>query len=158
MKAPAFLFVSMAFVLSAAAGVAGCQAVRHSAATASTRPDAAEMPVAGTFDNHAQVWQSHENASPVPPHVVLTIDAANDQWSIWHVHLDAAVAAMDASWAMRRSGGTGGPTVRTPYRALSANPAGGKDFDARQWAVLDACALTAAPSRQAFRATANAAA
>ncbi|MGA9828144.1 MAG: hypothetical protein WBQ57_07390, partial [Rhodanobacteraceae bacterium] len=157
MKRLAFQFAQIALALLAVAGMPGCHDLRDSLASASTRADITAVTMTGTFDNHAQVWQSRATASPAPPHVILTIDPATEHWSIWQVHLDT-VTAMDASWAMQRTSGADGMTTLVPYRALVAKPAYGKDFDARQWAALDACALKAVAAKQAFRAEANAAA
>ncbi|HEY0230942.1 MAG TPA: hypothetical protein VGC55_06805 [Dokdonella sp.] len=105
------------------------------------------LPVAGAlfegvFDNHEQVWLARESAgSAAPPHVVVTIEpTAQADWSIWRIHLDAAVP-LDAVWAMQRIG-AGETASLLPHRAMDASiAANAAAFDARLWVPLDACAL-----------------
>jgi len=96
----------------------------------------------GVFDNHEQVWQTRAAAgNAAPPHVVVTIEPTGQaDWSIWRIHLDAAVP-LDAVWAMQRIG-TGDAASLVPHRALDASiAANAATFDVRQWVPLDACAL-----------------
>ena len=97
----------------------------------------------GEFDNHEQVWAARDNAATAiaAPHVVITLASTpHPDWSVWHIHLDAATP-LDATWAMQVVDAPGGTRLLLPYRALVAEPAMDAKFDARQWTVLDACAL-----------------
>jgi len=102
----------------------------------------------GEFDNHAQVWLARESgaSAAVPPHVVVTIEPADGDWSIWRIRLDSA-PPLEATWAMRTSTAADGTTVWTPHRALGAIPAATAKFDAQLWTPLDACALRGALSK-----------
>ena len=106
-------------------------------------PGTGAMPAGSAeYDNHEQVWTAAQSAALAVPHVVLSMQAQPDaEWSIWDVRVDGTTP-LQARWAMRRAGGKG-DAMLVPYRALVAAPAIGKDFDATQWAALDACALHA---------------
>lgn len=110
----------------------------------------------GEFDNHEQVWQAGDHRAAAPPHLVVIITAlpARD-WFLWQLHLDAATP-LDATWAMHRAGTADGSVTLTPYRAMVAKPATGEDFDASQWAVLEACTLRGTPDAKGWRAKAEA--
>ncbi|MGN6519625.1 MAG: hypothetical protein ACTHK2_09410 [Dokdonella sp.] len=99
-------------------------------------------PMPGTYDNHEQVWSARENPSLIaPPHVLVAIaDAPREGWMVWDVRLDAATP-LEATWALRETADSDGSITWLPYRTTVAQPARGKDFDAAQWAPLDACAL-----------------
>ena len=119
--------------------VAACHDVRRMPAPGakSAPPPAAQ----GVYDNHAQVWQSHESApgEAQPPHVVVTIDATSQpDWALWHVRLDAN-PPIEATWAIRSVTQADGGLSLVPHRPLAATLA--PSFDAQQWAALDACAL-----------------
>lgn len=125
-----------------ASSLFGC----HSGLLATRAPGASapEIVLAGTaeYDNHEQVWTAAQSAALAVPHVVLSTQAQHgEEWSIWDVRVDGATP-LQARWAMRRTAGKGGASL-VPYRSLIAAPAIGKDFDAAQWAALDACALHA---------------
>ncbi len=97
----------------------------------------------GEFDNHEQVWATRENAATaiVAPHIVITLaPTPHEDWSVWHIHLDAATP-LDATWAMQVVDAPAGKRMLLPYRALVAEPAMGAKFDAKQWTPLEACAL-----------------
>ena len=119
--------------------VAACHDVRRAPAPgAKSAPSPAAQ---GIYDNHAQVWQSHESApgAAQPPHVVVTIDATSQpDWAIWHVRLDAN-PPIEATWAIRSVTQADGGVSLVPHRPLAATLA--PSFDAQQWAALDACAL-----------------
>ncbi|HKE49077.1 MAG TPA: hypothetical protein VKB52_13515 [Rhodanobacteraceae bacterium] len=126
---------SIAIVLAALA-LAACQSA--SVRKPKSSPAAAQA-LAGTYDNHEQVWRAREAAqgAAVPPHIVVSIEPTSQaEWSLWHVHLDAA-QPLDATWAMRKADAS----TWIPHRATAA-PA--PAFDAQQWTALDACALRAA--------------
>ncbi|RYD16714.1 MAG: hypothetical protein EOP90_01695 [Lysobacteraceae bacterium] len=101
----------------------------------------AAAPLAGVYDNHAQVWSARgEGEGLAAPHVRVGIEATRDrEWSIWTLQLDAGMP-LEAAWAMRRSE-QAGTLVLVPHRALVTAPARGKAFDPAQWAALDACSL-----------------
>lgn len=142
-----------------AACLAGCQSMPSSAprrAPADTQPAAA---LEGVYDNHEQVWTAREQPGAIaPPHLRVGIEATPDrEWSLWQVRLDAA-APLDAQWAIRRVGQGDGQFMLLPHRALVADPAQGKAFDAKQWAPLDACALRGVGNMQSMRVAADPAA
>lgn len=119
----------------------------------------AEPVLQGEFDNHEQVWLAHEaGANAVaPPHVVVKIDPAQAEWSIWHVRLDAT-PPLETTWAMRKSTSPDGTIILTPHSALAATPAATAKFDAQQWTPLDACALRGTRSAAGLKAQADVAA
>jgi hypothetical protein len=134
-----------------ALSLAACHDVRR-APTPSPATGAAAAAAEGVYDNHAQVWQAHENASGAaqPPHVVVTIDPTNQpDWALWHVHLDAN-PPIDAVWAIHSVKQSDGAPMLVPHRLLVATPA--SVFDAQQWAALDACALRT-PARATIAGT-----
>jgi hypothetical protein len=120
--------------------LAACQTIRHLAPRAAS-PQANPV-LTGEYDNHEQVWSGRENATPVvAPHVVVSIqETPSGDWSTWHVRLDAATP-LEATWAMHRSAAADGSIVMLPHRATVAAPAQGRNFDAKEWVPLDACAL-----------------
>ena len=133
MKRIAFFVLALSLV--------ACQNVRR----APSAPNAAPAPPAsqGIYDNHAQVWQAHERApgAAQPPHVVVTIEPTNQaDWTLWHVHLDAA-PPIEAVWAIHTVGQPDGAVALVPHRPLVAAPAAAPALDAQQWAALDACTL-----------------
>jgi hypothetical protein len=136
MKYLAVIFVALA--------LAACQST-NVRKPASSQTGTGAQAVQGTYDNHEQVWRAAE-ASPAAtraPHVVVSIEATNHaEWSIWHVHLDAA-PPLDATWAMRKTDAA----TMIPHRAMVATPAAATSFDAQQWTPLDACALRSAGAR-----------
>jgi hypothetical protein len=119
----------------------------------------AEPALAGEFDNHEQVWRAREASagSIAPPHVVVTIEPAREEWSIWRIRLDAA-PPLEATWAMRRTTASDGTAIWTPHRALGTAPAPAAKFDAQQWTALDACALRGTLSAAGSKAQADVAA
>lgn len=126
----------------------------------SARPAVVAEPVLnGEFDNHEQVWLAREaGANAVaPPHVVVTIEPAQAEWSIWRIRLDAT-PPLEATWAMRRTTASDGTTTWTPHHALGATPAAAAKFDAQQWTALDACALRGTRSAAGSKAQADVAA
>ncbi|NCT66152.1 MAG: hypothetical protein GXC76_00765 [Rhodanobacteraceae bacterium] len=135
--------------------LAACQspgATRSSVAP----PAVAAVPLAGQFDNHAQVWSARESAAAIAPaHVVVTVEPTPQaDWSLWRIRLDAT-PALEATWAMHHVGGANGAGLLLPHRALLANPADGAAFDARQWAPLEACALRGSVAAADLRVAAD---
>lgn len=145
------------FVLFAATLLAGCQSMPTSS-PARVPAGTPSSPLEGTYDNHEQVWTARERPGEIaPPHLRVGIEPTRaGDWSLWQVHLDAG-APLDATWAMRRIG-EGSALVLLPHRALVADAAGGKAFDAKQWAPLDACALRGIGGATSMRVAADPAA
>lgn len=136
----------------------GCHEIRGGLAVASLSDEDASLPMAGTFDNHEQVWQSRTQQTAAPPHVVLTLEPQPPNgWTLWRVHLDTE-PPLDSTWAMQRRIAADGSVMLTPYRSLTATPGSGKDFEASQWAALDACSLHETSVAYALHANADAAA
>jgi len=136
--------------------LAACQNAAH---TAAVRPDAAPAApaLAGEYDNHEQVWAARAASVAPPPHLLVRIEpAAQEDWSIWYVQLDAT-PPLEARWAMRRLD-TGRGAALIPHRALTANPAVGQAFDRREWAPLGACALRGTAGAGVLRLSADEAA
>ena len=122
--------------------LAACHDVRRAPAS-SAGAKSASPATQGIYDNHAQVWQSHETApgAAQPPHVVVTIEPTNQpDWALWRVHLDAN-PPIEALWAIHAVAQSDGATSLVPHRPLAATPAAAPAFDAQQWAALDACTL-----------------
>jgi hypothetical protein len=127
--------------------LAACQNVRRAEpAVARTSP----LELRGVYDNHEQIWRAREISDAAPPsHVVISIEATREpDWSLWHVHLDAA-QALDTTWAIHRTDSN----MWTPHRAAVVEPAPASAFDALQWTPLDACTLRSATSSPRFSAT-----
>jgi hypothetical protein len=129
------------FMLAAlcALTLAACQTLGRPAAGAASP---ATTSVLGEYDNHEQVWSARETPALIaPPHVRVTIEGTpREEWTIWHLRLDAATP-IEAAWAMRRTTAADGGTAWLPHRPTIAQPGRGKDFDVAQWVALDACAL-----------------
>lgn len=147
------------FLTLAALALAGCQSLSPATSARASLAAPAASNIEGVYDNHEQVWTAREQSSAVaPPHLRIGIEATPDrEWSLWQIHLDAA-SPLDASWAMRRVGQGDGKLVLLPHRALVTNPAQGKDFDRKQWAALDACALRGGGDEASMRVAADPAA
>lgn len=131
--------------------LAACQSTGSTRPSAAT-PVAAQMSLAGQFDNHEQVWSTRENAAAVAsPHVIITVEPTPQaDWSLWRIRLDAT-PALEAVWAMHRT--NDGTLV--PHRALLTNPESGSGFDARQWTPLDACSLRGVVAANGIRVAAD---
>ncbi|MFI4969542.1 MAG: hypothetical protein ACHP7D_05010 [Lysobacterales bacterium] len=138
------------------ASLVACQTLRPGG---SVRAIPSVGSVAGEYDNHEQVWSAHEAAAAVPPpHVAVTIEATpREDWSLWHVSLDAT-PSIAAHWAMQRVVAGDGSALLVPHRAMVATPAAGSAFDPKQWAPLDACALHGADAATGMRLAADPAA
>ena len=120
--------------------LAACHDVRRAPVSAARAAPAASQ---GVYDNHAQVWQAHENVpgTAQPPHVVVTIEPTNQpDWALWHVRLDAN-PPIEALWAIHSVTQADGALAFVPNRPLVATPAAAPAFDLQQWAALDACTL-----------------
>lgn len=140
--------------------VTACQTLQHAGPKRTgTSPVVSGQLLAGEYDNHEQVWSARGAlAAVVAPHIVVALDQARDsEWSVWHVHYDAA-PPLDAVWAMQRSDGGNGTQVLLPHRAVVAAPAMGSAFDARQWTPLAACALRGSVTSTEVRVAADVAA
>lgn len=134
-----------------------CQTLGHLAPGRASSPTG--VAIAGAYDNHEQVWSGREGAASIAsPHVVASVAATTmDDWSTWHIRLDAA-APLEAVWAMHRSVAADGSIVMLPHRAIVAAAAEGRAFDAKQWTPLDACALRGTSDAKGLHLTADAAA
>ncbi|MGH8172764.1 MAG: hypothetical protein ACREPX_06430 [Rhodanobacteraceae bacterium] len=140
--------------------LAGCADLQRSTKSRTARAGAVAAPaLQGEYDNHAQVWKAHEAGSTaaVPPHVVINIEPAQGDWSIWRIRLDAA-PPLEATWAMRASTAADGTMIWTPHSALGGAPAAGAKFEEKQWTPLDACALRGSLSGDGSKAQADVAA
>lgn len=147
------------FLIWAVASLAGCQSMRTAAPGRAPAAAQAAFALEGVYDNHEQVWTAREQGGAiVPPHLRIGIEATPErEWSLWQVQLDAA-SPLDARWAIRRIGQDDGKLVLLPHRALVAEPAQGKAFDAKQWAPLDACTLRGEGGLASMRVAADPAA
>jgi hypothetical protein len=123
--------------------LAACHDVRRAPATSGGAKSAPSVSQ-GVYDNHAQVWQSHETAPGAvqPPHVVVTIEPTNQaDWALWRVHLDAN-PPIEAVWAIQSVTQSDGALTFVPHRLLFAMPTTiVPPFNQAQWAALDACTL-----------------
>jgi hypothetical protein len=139
-----------------AATLAACQSM-PAGRTATARASAAG-PLAGVYDNHAQVWSARgQGAGIAAPHLRVAIESTpGGEWSTWTLQLDSGMP-LEATWAVRRSE-QAGTLVLVPHRALVAAPARGKSFDPAQWAALDACSLRGTMDPSMMRAQADPAA
>lgn len=141
------------------ASLFGCQSMQPAALKRTPASTSSASTLEGVYDNHEQVWTAREQPGAIPPpHLRVGIEATGDrEWSLWQIHLDAA-APLDAQWAVRRVGQGEGKLTLLPHRALVADPAQGKAFDAKQWAPLEACALSGVGDMQSMRIAADPAA
>ena len=151
--------IRIPLLMLVATGLFGCQSMQPAALKRAPAAASAASALEGVYDNHEQVWTAREQPGAMaPPHLRVGIEATTDRaWSLWQVHLDAA-APLDALWAIRRVGQGDGKLLLLPHRALVADPAQGKAFDAKQWAPLDACALHGVGDAQSMRVAADPAA
>ena len=95
----------------------------------------------GEYDNHEQVTLAGAIAVPRVRFEITPLQKPG--WYAWKVKLSGTSELM-ATWVMRSLKRVDGSLELTPYRALAAAPALGKDFDLNQWVALDACALRGA--------------
>jgi hypothetical protein len=98
----------------------------------------------GRFDNRDQVASAQSGAPGQIPHVTVSIEPAPEQdWSLWHVHLEAdAENTFDQTWAMHTQVEHDGSTSLVPYYPFKATaPVTAATFDPQGWLSLEACAL-----------------
>lgn len=106
----------------------------------------------GEYDNHEQVARA--DATQVPRVHFEVSPLPKQGWYAWNVRVSGSTE-LTATWVLRSLKSTDGALQLTPYRALAANPALGKDFDAEQWVALDACALRGTASASTLQVRAD---
>jgi hypothetical protein len=104
----------------------------------SATPIDANALLAGRFDNVAQT-----KADANVPHVVVTIDPAGKEWTLWAVHVETdATTSYDQTWAMQLRKEYDGSYALIPYYQLKQDaPPSASSFDPAGWLSLEACAL-----------------
>ncbi|HQZ62264.1 hypothetical protein [Dokdonella sp.] len=115
-------------------------------------PDAQRAWFDGEYDNHEQVARSDATLVPRVKFEITPLSKAG--WYLWKVRVSGS-SDLTATWIMRSLKSVDGSLQLTPYRALTANPALGKDFDVEQWVALDACALRGAASASGLNVRAD---
>jgi hypothetical protein len=107
----------------------------------------------GEYSNHEQVVQA---LPAVLPRVHITVTPLSKSgWYVWQLTL-AGNPEVAATWVMRSARSGNGDVVMTPFRAVSAAPGMGKNFDIDQWVALDACALQGVATPKGMSARADA--
>ncbi|WP_440223036.1 hypothetical protein ACQQ2N_18455 [Dokdonella sp. MW10] len=91
--------------------------------------------LAGTYDNHEQVWQAGAAASPRVRIEVVPLSRAG--WYGWTTRFEGSGTLV--STLVLRVDMAGDAVTVIPYRGAGAPL--GKAFDPAQWTPLDACAL-----------------
>ncbi len=97
----------------------------------------------GRFDNREQAEKSAGAAEPVP-RVTVTVEATpQDDFTLWHVHLETdPQTSFDQTWAMQSRIEADGSAALIPYYQLRQEaPPAAATFDPQGWLSLEACAL-----------------
>ncbi|MBL0164038.1 MAG: hypothetical protein IPP82_10480 [Xanthomonadales bacterium] len=106
----------------------------------------------GEYDNHEQVASGDASLVPRLRFEITPLQKAG--WYVWNIHLSGS-SELTATWVMRSLKSVDGSLQLTPYRAMAATPALGKDFDPDQWVALDACALRGAATASGLKVHAD---
>ncbi len=130
--------LTLLFLLLNAIVLTACQSNPSRSATNIVASDAQRAWFDGEYDNHEQAVGA-DAARVAHAHFEIT-PLRKTGWYAWKVDLSGG-SELTATWAMRSLKSVDGSLQLTPYRALAATPALGKDFDPAQWVALDACAL-----------------